>query len=143
MFGVKTSQIATDLCTHRPIPAQIWNIISVSYSDPSVIVQEKTSRHCAHSATTATTNCNNCEDCRTFNVFKKMSVLVYAPTHLSPHTHTESTWTLLPGNPSHPKAPSTDSALTWHQAQAGSGLQHSQPSDQMTGKSKGLINMEL
>lgn len=45
LFGVKTSQTATDLCTYRPIPAQTWNIISDSYSDPSVIVQEKTNRH--------------------------------------------------------------------------------------------------
>lgn len=124
---------------HRPIPAQIWNIIS----DLLLLFRRKQTGSCAHSATTATMKCNNCEDCRKFIVFKEMSILVYAPTHLSPHTHTESTWTLLPGNPSHPNAPSTDSALTWHQAQAGSGLQHSQPSDQMTGKSKGLINMEL
>lgn len=143
-------------CLESKLPRQPWTCAHTDLSQHRfgtlsllatltllLLFRRKQTGSCAHSATTATTNCNNCEDCRTFNVFKKMSVLVYAPTHLSPHTHTESTWTLLPGNPSHPKAPSTDSALTWHQAQAGSGLQHSQPSDQMTGKSKGLINMEL
>lgn len=80
-FGVETSQIP-QTCTHTDLSQHRFGTLSlVATLTLLLLLRRKQTGSCAHSATTATIKCNNCKDCRTFNVFKKMSILVYAATH--------------------------------------------------------------